>query len=199
MAQAFFWLPMLLQGPPAHQVWRPKYTVNPAIEAQGSIRYSRDSVAVTMIQAPQAYIDTVSAEPDALFFTDNINILDNIGGQASVAVRNALEAVNVPGTWVSANDSWRETIRIIAGMFYFTQRHEGLNDSGFFADLDAAGFGLNTQWQNLSQAFRDTISANIADHGWPDVPANNSQVRTILRDFADKYETWPVIIGGVTV
>ena len=199
MAIEFFLVPMVGTGTRADP-YRGRYTDDPAVVRSGCIRYSISDSAICLIEADQTYLDTVAAQPDATLIATETNLDDAIGGTRLVAISNELEAVNVPTQWLAASDTGREVIRVIAGIFQFAQRHEGLNGSAFFSDLEAAGFGLNTQWQNLSQAFRDTIQATIDDEGWTDlVIADTDQVRALLRDFAARYEPAPLIFAGFEI
>ena len=165
----------------------------------GAIRYSRDTVAILMLDAPQTYLDEVQAQPDADRLTTLGDINDNIGGQGNTFIRNLLESLNIPGQWTSAAQSWRSTMRVIIGMFLFAQRHEGQNQIGFFTDLEAAGFGLNTQWQDLSQDFQTSIQNNIDSWGWSIIPADVDQVRKLMKDFSDQLSGEEFFIGGVSI
>lgn len=199
MATEFFVVPLVLDTSGFRPITVPKYAVDPAVTTYGCIRYSRDTTCLVMMDATQAHCDSVEAQADA----DRIAVLgelnDNIGGQNNNRIRGVLEDLNIPGNWVSAADSYRQVLRGIIGMFLFSQRHEGLNGSGFFTDLEAAGFGLNTQWGNLSQAFRDTMQATIDDYGFSIAPSNNNQVRAILKDFSDEWDGKEFFIANVEI
>lgn len=220
MPREIFLLPMIGDGTSGNS-FRPRYASDTLATTefpvglgvpfgQGNIRYSRTSVAVTMIDGPQAYLDEVAAQPDADRWVSEADLDTEIPGQRVNQLRTTLEDLNVPGTWISANDNWRETIRTVTGMFLFSQRHEGLTEPsvGFFEWLEGAGFGLNTRWSQLGpigdpedEDFfvpRDNI-ARIALSFDPDwvPPSNQTQVRAILRDFADFFQGKEIIIGGL--
>jgi len=199
MAVEFFFAPMVGAGT-RQDTYRAKYQGDPAREAAGHIRYSHHTTAALMLSAPQAFLDnTVKVDPEMFFLCAEADLTDNIGGAQSVAIKAFLEPLGIPTNWVSAANSYREVLRGIIGQFMFSQRHEGLNGSGFFEDLEAAGFGLNTQWQNLSPAFRDTMQATIDDFEWPMAPAATDQVRKVLKDFSDKWTGREFFIAGVEI
>jgi len=198
VAVEFFFAPMIGAGT-RQDPRRAKYQHAPEVTTGAQIRYSKTSVALTMLDAPQAFLDSIKSDSDMLFLCAEADLSENIGGPQSVAVKNYLEPLGVPANWISAADSNQQVLRGIIGQFMFSQRHEGLNHSGFFEDLEAAGFGINTPWQNLSPAFRDTMQATIDDHEWPMAPGNNDQVRKVLKDFSDQWEGREFYLGGIEI
>lgn len=170
-----------------------------AVSNSGNLRYSRISRAILMLDAQQAYLDLVAAQPDADFWFAETGIDAEIGGQRNNQFRSLLDPLGIPATWVNANNNWREITRGIAGMFLFAQRHEGLNDRGFFEDLEAAGFSLNTRWNQLSTEFQNTISATITDFGWAITPEATSQVRALLKQFSDQFVGTRIFIAGLEI
>ncbi len=201
MAVEFFFVPMVISPTEARGAVWAKYAHDPAVSRWSHIRYSRTSSTLLMLDGTQTYLDFVAAQSDAYRICAEGDFTENILGPASVAIKNWLEALNIPANWISAADSYRQVLRGVIGIFMFTQRHEGLNGSGFFEDLAAPenGFDLNTQWQNLNQSFRDTMQATIDDHNWAITPANNDQVRKMLKDFSDKWEGTTYYMANVEI
>jgi len=195
----FFIVPIEAAGGPGLGAFSVKYQHDPAVSSYGSMRYSWGSCAVLMLNATQTYLDSVAAQPDVYKVCAAPDLLENIGGQATVALRNWLEGWGIPGNWISAADSYRQVLRGILGMFLFAHRHEYLNKKGFFQDLEEQGFDLNTRWEDLSQSFRDTILAQITEKEWPIAPAANDQVRKLLKDFSDKYDGTRIVICNVEI
>jgi len=203
MAIEFFFVPIdpVAPGGFGNTRFKVKYWDDDAVSSQGSQRYSWDTSALLMLDATQVYLDFVAAQSDTLRFCALEDLSERVGGPASNEIKNWLDPLGVPVNWVNANTSYREVLRGIFGMFKFTQVHEQLNEKGFFTDLTSPenGFSLNTQWQNLSQEFRDTMQLTIDHYGWPDVPAPNDQVRKILKDFSDKFEGTVMSVCGVWI
>lgn len=169
--------------------------------ADGSIRYSRHSVAILALDAPQTYLDQVAAQPDADRFCAVGELNDNIGGPGNQLVRNTMEPLGIPADWSAAAISWRQALRTIIGIFLFAQRHEGLNPQslGFFEDLELAGGGLNTQWQDLPLPFQQTITATVDSLGISFTPSPTQQVRSILKAFSDSFSGTAFSLNIVTI
>jgi len=195
MADSFYVVPMIGTGT-RENPFRGKYTRDPAITAIDCKRYSRTSVAICYIEATQTYLDFVTAQPDADFLTTLAGLNDEIGGANVNSTRSLFETLNIPGNWISANDSWREVIRGIVGEFSLSQRHEGVHGIGLYEDLEANGGGLNTQWQNLNQSFRDSLIDEANDLGIILAPSDQDQVRKVLKDFSDIFISNEIIFGG---
>lgn len=199
MAVEFFFVPILELPPGGPYKFGVKYRSDPAVNAGCMKRYSWDSHALLRLDATQTYLDFVAAQADAYRICAEADLDENVGGPGSVAIRSWMQDLNIPETWISAADSHRQVIRTIIGMFAFCTGHERFAQVGFFTDLSGRGFDLNTQWQNLSQEFRDTIEQQITYRGWPDTPAPNDQVRRIMKDFADKFEGTLILMSSVEI
>jgi len=198
MPREVFFVPMIGTGT-RDDPFREQYGDTPGLIGGGSIRYSRQSSAIAMFNGPQAVLDSIAAQPNADRWVAEADLNTEIGGSRVPSLSNTLEAEGIPANFISANDNWRQTIRAIAGILLFAQRHEGLNGTGFFADLESAGADLNTQWRNLPPAFQATIQATIDDHGWAISPDPNQQVRSLLRAFSDQFNNTTISIGGLEI
>lgn len=116
--------------------------------------------------------------------------LDNTIGAQLVTVQNALESVNVPGSWVTAGMTYRAVLRWVARLFFITQRFNGLAGGvalfALVANLDALvsaipaqrraqlvnaaqSFGLDTSGVTLSMTIRQAllVLGNQMTMAWP--------------------------------
>jgi len=105
---------------------RAKYGRDPVVVRAGAVRISRQDEAVLLIDAPQAYLDQVEAQPDVMVITTPANIdLSLTQGQVD-AIKAALEARQIPAHWLNAGDTRRTVIRMVCHMAFLNQRLEGI-------------------------------------------------------------------------
>lgn len=200
MAVELFLIPMEDTGSRIAR-YRPKYVTNAAVVACGAIRSSRvDGEAVTMINAPQTYLNTVAGQADVLRLAtaDNIdNTLTN--NQANVA-KAFFEGRGIPGEFINQGDTRRHAIREVCGLFLFCQRMEGRFGYGFKQRAIEQGITFATQFQNMPQAVRDEFLAIRDDHGWGNLGlTNTSTLRQIMIAITAQFATRPIFIGGVEI
>lgn len=124
----------------------------------------------------------------------NIDTVLTTQGQVNT-VSNALEAFNIPGTWVNVGDSYRTVMREIAGYFQFMQRLTtitGINPTTLSINLSTRYNQLNATWQNaLLQTFSELGYSTAKLSG-------TSTLRAILRDIASQNDTRTFQLGGIS-
>jgi len=175
-------------------------TSSHVIERMGQIRYGNTSVAVTLVETSQAYLNQISSQSDAEFLCTEAEMGDALGGPRRNAVDSYLEANGIPGNWIQTPDSWQDTLRGIIHIFFFAQRYEGLFETALIDDATAASVGLNTQWQNIPTGFQDNLNAVAADHDFPTpIGSGTDLVRNILKAMADNFQNKPVVIANFTI
>lgn len=199
MALQLFLVPMEGSGTHADP-WRAKYVNDANVTASGSIRSAKRDECVVLIQAPQAYLDSVAAQADTITVATPGNI-DNALNQAQVdAVRNWLEARSIPGDIVNVGDTRRQAIRAICRMFFFCQRCEGMFGQGFKQLAVANGITLSTQFQDFPQAVKNAFIAVRDAHGWDNLGlTTSSTLREILVAVAGQFQGIEIVIGGVSI
>jgi hypothetical protein len=121
--------------------------------------------------------------------SDNLNL--EIGGAAVVGLRAALESVNLPGQWVSANNSYQEMLRSTFGAFQFAQRVYGI--SGL--SLVPTGTNLSTQWGVLPNDNRTAIIAAMNSFGYSQDWTATTPFRNVIKSLADQWGAEPFFIG----
>lgn len=110
-----------------------------------------------------------------------------------IAIRNALEGRNIPGTWVNVGDSYRVVLREIAGYFQYMQRLTAITGLNPLTQ----GITLATQFQSLPLLWRNAILQAATELGY-DASAlqGTTTVRNILRGIANQSGTKVFFIGG---
>lgn len=121
---------------------------------------------------------------------------DQLGGPAATTARDFLEAASIPGTWITASDTWRSVLRSVIGTFNFANRYLAIaNDT-----LVPSGQTLTTQFGNLTaqqqQAYRDTC----ADFGIPtDFLTPQITLHNAIKALADLWADTPRTLGGLAL
>lgn len=135
-------------------------------------------VAAEVDSTQQAYLDgladvlAIPADLDATVTAGNVTV-----------IRNALEARNIPGTWVNVGDSYRVVLREIAGYFQFMQRLTAITGLSPLTQ----GITLSTQFQNLAQVWQDAILQAAVGLGYDASGlTGTTTVRNILRGIASQ-------------
>lgn len=135
-------------------------------------------VAAEVNAAQQTYL---AGLPDVTVIPANLDATVTAGNVN--AIRNALEARNIPATWVNVGDSYRVVLREIAGYFQFMQRLTGITGLNPLTQ----GITLSTQYQNLPQVWQDAIQQAAIDL---QIDASGltgtTTIRAILRNVASQ-------------
>jgi hypothetical protein len=124
MAVELFVVPMIGDGTRAVP-YRARYSADPAVVRHGCIRYSKQDDCIVLLDAPQAYLDGVAAQPDAVRICTEAQLDNVLTAPQRTAVGNALEAREIPAGWLNAGDTWRVVIRTVCHIFFVNQRLEG--------------------------------------------------------------------------
>ena len=180
--------------------FRGKYQRDGAVTRAGCLRFSRTDHAIVMIEAPQAYLDTVANDPECRLLATPATI-DNALTQGQVnAVKSFLEANGIPGHWLAAGETRRQALRGIAGMFLFAQRLEGRFGTGLLAKAAQRGINLDSTWAEFPQALKDELLDVRDSFGWTNLSVTNtSTMREILKVCGDQFQGTPMFIAGVQI
>lgn len=109
--------------------------------------------------AEDSYLQSLSGAAngyDVIVIGTDIDTRSVTGGNRT-AIINALEAKNIPGTWVNVDDTFRTVLREIAGYFQFMQRFTGLSNVNPFANgiplAETMGTVAANNWQTFAGYF----------------------------------------------
>lgn len=157
----------------------------------GLMDYGLMPTALVAADVTTVQHNLLNAQSDVITVPANID--NAIGGGAISTVRSRLEALHIPGNTVQAADTYRNALRVVAGVFQFAQRFHGLYNRSIFDEFT----GLNTTWSELSTEFQNELLATaesmaINTSGLTD----STTMRQILKRFADAWEDRTFFIGG---
>lgn len=137
----------------------------------------------------------VTANADVFAFP--FDLAPQISGDQNT-LGTALEAKNIPAHWLTGAFTWLEAVRTVLGMFQFAQRLNGV--IGNIVLIDETNRTLNTQWNAIPADIRSGILTAASSLRYDtSFIANNTQVRAILKNFADQWSSRPFIFGGITI
>jgi hypothetical protein len=201
MPVAAFICPMIGTGTRADP-YRAKYQHgDPSIVRAGQIRFGHTEDAVLLIEASQAYLDTISADPECAPVATAANINDQLTAQQVTNIQNFLEARGIPADWLTAGETRRQAIRGLCGMFLFSHRMEGLYGRSWKQKLVDHGVTLASQWQNLPGAFQQELIDTAHSWGWTDITGAQptTTLRTILKAMGNRHQMTPIFIANFEV
>lgn len=200
MAIALFICPMIGAGT-RDDPHRPQYTDTPGIVSWDMNDYSPISVALVCIDAPQAILDAIEANPGVTLLATPANIDTPITTGQRNALRSILEGVFVPGTIAATGETRRVVLRRLKGIIYFSQRMNGRFGTAWKERAQNAGITLDTQWLDLPQAVKDEF-LSIRDQ-FPRLRnlglTNTSTIREIFRAVGDAFANIEMPHGTVVI
>lgn len=168
--------------------FRPKYVKQDELIAGTSLQgrwsamdYGTENVFLLGVDITPAEHAALSAQSDVLAFPNALD--DNVSALALTAVQTNLEALKLPGSWVTTNHTYRQILRAVAKLIVVAQRYAGLHGVPLFED----GITLDSRWNQLSNAQQDRLRA-VADSLELDRSGITATMtlRTILRQVADQ-------------
>lgn len=178
---------------------RPKYfdTVFPAGSfISGMYDYGDEPWCVVGIQDIDTSTNTtLTGEPDVIAVPANLDAA--IGsGAALTRTRNALESVNMPGTWIQATNTWRDVARFVGAVCQFAQRYQGSTGGLWFT----GGITLASWYIQLPTAAQNGLSAAATSFGFDTSGiTGTTTVRAILLSAGQQYlATQPPLILAST-
>jgi hypothetical protein len=136
-------------------------------------------------EALVAEIDVVAAPVD---------IDQDISELAIPEIQTVLEALRIPSQWVTTDYTYRDLLRMVAGLFMFAQRHHGLWNEPLIDNVAQ----LDVQWNQIPLDRRQRVvdTADSFGYEYGDITGTWT-VRQILRYLAVQWSDTPVHFGGL--
>lgn len=160
----------------------------------GMMDYGLMPVALLWADVSNAEHTGLIANSDVRHVVQHTNVDNQVGGGAVTAIRDGLEALDIPGNWVQATDTWRQVLRGVMGMFQFAQRVHGK----FGVTLLPDGYSLNTTWSELPQGARTILLETAQELGIDTGGATGATtLRQIYKAFGDAWGERPFFVGGL--
>lgn len=131
------------------------------------------------------------ANPDVVSPPEDID--QNISAGALPTVQAALEALRIPADWVDTSYTYRQMLRMIAGLFQFAQRYHVMHNEQLIDNQSQ----LDLRWNQIPLARRQRIIATADELGYDYSEVQNTwRVRRILMHLGNQWGSQPAYIGG---
>jgi hypothetical protein len=122
------------------------------------------------------------------------NIDQAISEIAIPQVKAVLEELRIPADWVDSTCTYRQVLRMIAGLFLFAQRHYGMH----LEPLIDSKSQLELRWNQIPAARRERIQATADALGYDYSAVTGTWlIRRILKHLGDQWGAKPFYVGGV--
>ena len=138
--------------------------------------------------------EVTQTEHDALALNSDVfappeNIDNNVGAGAMDQVKTALETMYIPTDWVDTSYTYRQLLRMVAGLFMFANAHRAMHGE----ELITAQSQLDLAWSDIPLDKRQRIIATADSRGYDYSEVQPTWlVRRILKHLADKWALVPL-------
>jgi hypothetical protein len=159
----------------------------------GGMDYGFQPVFLTAADLSPANDAALVANADVFGFP--VDLSGQLSGGDANTASAALESFFIPANWITGSLTWLEVARTIAGMFQYLQRLNGT--IGNVVLLDGTGNKtLNTQFNQIDPTIQAGIISAAQSLGYDtSFIQNNTQVRALIKNFADQWGQKPFIFG----
>ena len=177
---------------------RPKYETTFQAFAWGMYDYGNEPWCLVGVVDIDAATDaSLTANADCLGLPTNLN--QTLTSTQRTRVSNALENANIPGTWVTTSNTWRDVVLFVGAVCQFAQRYQGGTCGGQWF---TGGVTLATTFGALSAAIQQCLldaasSFNFDTSGL----TSGTTLRAILRNIGQQYiaAQLPLIMANVSL
>ena len=200
MTARLYLIPITHLTDPTYNV--PKYLPhrhNPALAGLEGVRwawetYLLEDIGLIVADVSDTQHTLLSAQVDVLA----VPPLDNTIGSVAVRnqVRNVLEAVNVPGLWVTVGMSYRQVVRVILGMWQFHNRLATIIQHKIFdgsVNLEMTVTNIPLATRNQLQVAADGLGLDYSS------VTGSTTVRQLLKGMGDQFASTEFNIGGFVI
>jgi len=156
--------------------------------ASGKMRYGfNEEVYLVAADVTTQQHNALAAHTDVTTIPANID--GNISAGALTAVKAALEALRIPGNWVTTSHTYRQVLRMVAGLFQFSKRHFKLHSKILIPTAN----NMDQTWGDLPLLVRQELQATADSFGYDYSGVTGSTtIRTILKSLADQWGDQPI-------
>lgn len=119
----------------------------------------------------------------------------NLSAASVTSIKTALEAQNIPSNWVTTANTYRQFVRVIAGLFSLLQRFAFYSVTSLFS-----GNTLTTTFGTLSATMQGNILSAAADLGLSTAGLTASTtIRQMLVSVGQQYASKTFTFNNLTV
>ena len=178
----FYLVPIVLVGePPLGPARGPKYVYELSVD-WGMMDYGLIDAGLVAASVTQAQHELLVVEPDVATTPEDID--QNISDIAIPKVVAVMEQLRIPAGWIDNTYTYREILRMLAGLFQLAQRHNGLHSEEIIENQSQ----LELRWNQIPQAKRQRLRETADSFGYDYSEITNAwTVRRILKYLGDQW------------
>jgi len=175
---------------------RPKYK-DEGLLGVANIGFGSQRVFMVWADLAPATEATILAHADVFAFP--VDLSPQIGGAAASMASTIETLYLLPTHWLTGADTYLQAARTLLAMGFFFQRLQFYLN--FAVPIDgSSNKTLNTQFNQLSVEAQNAIRSTAGDLGYDAAfIQNNTQVRALVKNFADQWGNRPIDLSGVTI
>ena len=159
-----------------------------------NLHYGADNIMIVCTDVNTTQHNLLVAKSDVMALP--LDIDQTLTAGAVTIAQDFLEPFFIPAHWVTTSLTYRQVLRVIAGMFMFAQRLDGISREKI-RDL---GITLNTQWETLPTPAKNKLKAAADSLGLDSSGVTqNTTIRQMLKILADQFDDWNYKLGGYTL
>ena len=155
----------------------------------GMMDYGLIDAALVGAEVTQAQHEQLVANPDVEAAPENLD--QNISDIAIPRVQAVMEQLRIPAGWIDNTYTYREILRMIAGLFQFSQRYWGMHHEVLINNQAQ----LDLRWNQIPQDKQDRIKATADNLGYDYSEVQPTWlIRQILKHLGDQWGEKPFYI-----
>jgi len=158
--------------------------------------YGHQTVNLCAADTDNTLDQTIIDATDAYKLPDNLDA--NISAGAVDVLKTALENRNIPAQWVDSLHTYRQTLRILRGMFALLSRYIAVSKNNNV--VFGGSVTLDTTMAQLPAAARNNLRTSATQLG-VDISAIGSAtpLREALQIVGEQFVNKPFVLGGITI
>jgi len=163
--------------------------------AWGNLHYGAEDIMIIAADVTTAQHTLIAEQSDVIAAPENLDQV--ITAEEVQALRVYCQSNQLPH-FTDDTMTYRQALRIYAGVFIFVQRLDGMSKKRF----SEFGFTMQTQWKNMSTEAEQAFLGVASSFDNPlDVSGikNNDKIETILSMFGEQFDDWNYQLGGYTL
>jgi hypothetical protein len=172
--------------------YRPKYVSDYPIQ-WGAMDYENHGWMLVAADVDSATHAVISGNSDVYSLPQDLDA--NLTSGQVTSVQNKLEAINIPGDWISSAKTWKQVIKLVAAIITLARRFYGENKEAIFT----SGINLDMPISSLSSDKRQKLNGAAQSLGFDTSSIRGSDtLRTALRILAQQ-RTTPIFLNVVEI
>jgi hypothetical protein len=194
MAVRTFIMPVIGDGLTIGTAFKPKYAS--LLGSYSAMNFGiENSACIVVADVTTTVFNTMNSKADAVALPINLDL--PFSATTVTKAKPILEAMNIPADWVATALTYRETIRILIGMFVFLQRVSGRTRDPLFRGTKVV---LSVQINQLPAPVRQAMFDAARDLGLETIQLlPTDTIRMFLKTLGQQWMQTPLTVGVLRI